>query len=66
MKEKKHIIIEGAVKRKCPFCGTVYAHENKELGQAIYRNVDFLYIDKAKSIETIKCKHCSEIVEIRT
>lgn len=67
MTEKpKHIIIENGKKRKCPFCGVQYAIENKETQQAIYKNVDFIFIDKAKSIETIKCKHCSNIVAINT
>lgn len=64
MKEK--IIIKDAVKRNCPFCGTMYAYENKELGQVVYRNVAFIFIDKAKSIETIKCKQCGNVVAINT
>lgn len=58
------IIIEKGVKRKCPFCNAIYAIENND--EILYRNVSLVYIDKAKSLVTVKCKQCKQIVEIKT
>lgn len=58
------IIIKNGIKRKCPFCHTIYAIENEN--EVLYRNVSLIYIDKAKSITSFRCKQCKQIVEIKT
>jgi len=61
---EKEIIIENGVKRKCPFCNSIYAIDNGN--EVLYRNISLVYLDKAKSITTVKCKQCKQIVEIKT
>lgn len=58
------IIIENGQKRKCPFCNAIYAIENEN--EILYRAVSLVYIDKAKSIISVKCKQCKQMVEIKT
>ena len=58
------IVIENGTKRKCPFCNTVYAIENDD--EILYRNISLMYLDKNKSVASIKCKQCKQVVEIKT
>ena len=58
------IIIENGQKRKCPFCNAIYAIENEN--EILYRAVSLVYIDKSKSIISVKCKQCKQMVEIKT
>ena len=60
---KTEIVIEDGEKRKCPFCNAIYAIENET--EVLYRNVSMVYIDKAKSLTSVKCKQCKQIVEIK-
>ena len=62
MKEK--IIIEDGEHRKCPFCNTTYAIENDT--EVLYKNISMVYIDKAKSLQSIICRQCRNLVEIKT
>lgn len=58
------IKIKDGKTHKCPFCQKVYAVEND--GEVLYKNISMLYLDKAKSIGTIICRQCRNIVEIKT
>ena len=63
MTEKNEIVIEDGIKRKCPFCNAIYAIESET--EILYRNVSMVYIDKSKSLVTVKCKQCKQVVEIK-
>lgn len=57
---EKEIIIENGTKKKCPFCNSIYAIENKN--EILYRNISLVYVDKAKSIIAVKCKQCKQVI----
>lgn len=58
------IKIKDGQTRKCPFCGKVYAIENET--EVLYKNISMIYLDKAKSVGTLICRQCRNVVEIKT